>query len=91
MATAPACLVGLDGSKGAIAPGYDADLVAFDAEATFTVDERFLEHRHPITPYHGRTLAGRVDATWLRGTLVFREGDFPGPPSGRSLLRKEAR
>jgi allantoinase len=91
MATAPARLVGLDGSKGAIAPGYDADLVVFDAEATFTVDERFLQHRHPITPYHGRTLAGRVDATWLRGMLVFREGDFPGPPSGRTLLRKEAR
>jgi allantoinase len=91
MAHRPAQLVGLAGRKGAIAPGNDADLVVFDAKATFTVDARALEHRHPITPYDGRTLAGRVVATWLRGSPVFRDGDFPGPPSGRTLLRKEAR
>jgi allantoinase len=90
MATAPARLVRLDGSKGVIAPGYDADLVVFDADATFTVDEHALQHRHPITPYHGRTLTGRVEATWLRGSPVFRDGGIPGPPLGRTLLRKEA-
>jgi allantoinase len=88
MAQRPAQLVGLAGRKGAIAPGYDGDLVIFDAEATFTVDVRALEHRHPITPYEGRTLAGRVDATWLRGCPVFRDGGFLGPPSGRTLLRE---
>jgi allantoinase len=87
----PTELVGLAGRKGAIAPGYDADLVVFDAEATFTVDARALEHRHPITPYDGRTLTGRVEATWLRGSPVFRDGAFRGPPSGRTLLRKEVR
>jgi allantoinase len=91
MARRPAQLVGLAGRKGAIAAGNDADLVVFDAEATFTVDARALEHRHPITPYDGRTLTGRVEATWLRGSPVFRGGDFPGPPSGRTLLRQEAR
>jgi allantoinase len=91
MAQRPAQLVGLTGRKGAIASGHDADLVVFDADAIFTVDARALEHRHPITPYDGRTLAGRVDATWLRGALVFRGGGFVGTPSGRKLLRKEAR
>jgi allantoinase len=90
MAERPAQLVGLSGRKGAIAPGYDADLVVFDAESTFTVDARALEHRHPITPYVGRTLVGRVEATWLRGAPVFRDGGFVGPLSGRTLLRKEA-
>jgi allantoinase len=88
MAQRPAQLVGLTGRKGAIAPGYDGDLVVFDAEATFTVDARALEHRHPITPYEGRTLAGRVDATWLRGSPVVRDGGFLQPPSGRTLLRE---
>jgi allantoinase len=91
MARRPANLVGLAGRKGAIAPGCDADLVVFDAEATFTVDARALEHRHPITPYDGRTLAGRVEATWLRGSPVFCDGSLVGPPSGRTLLREEAR
>jgi allantoinase len=91
MAQRPAQLVGLAGRKGAIAPGYDADLVVFDAESTFTVDARALEHRHPVTPYDGHTLLGRVEATWLRGAPVFRDGSFVGPPSGRTLLRREAR
>jgi allantoinase len=91
MAQRPAELVGLAGRKGAIAPGHDADLVVFDANAAFTVDARALEHRHPVTPYDGRTLAGRVEATWLRGSPVFRAGGFVGSPSGRTLLRKGAR
>jgi allantoinase len=61
-----AALVGLD-HKGAIEVGRDADLVAFDPEARFTVDGAALHHRHPVTPYHGRTLHGVVRRTWLRG------------------------
>jgi allantoinase len=66
MAAGPAALAGLPG-KGALAPGYDADLVAFDDEASFTVEEARLRHRHPVTPYAGRTLTGVVRRTWLRG------------------------
>jgi allantoinase len=93
MAQRPAELVGLAGRKGAVAPGHDADLVVFDADAAFTVDARALEHRHPVTPYDGRTLAGRVEATWLRGSPVVRAGGFLGSPSGQTLLqlRKGAR
>jgi len=66
MATGPAALAGL-AAKGAIAPGCDADLVAFDDTAEFTVDPARLEHRHPVTPYAGQTLTGVVRRTWLRG------------------------
>src|SRR5499427_5389347 len=45
MATGPATLADVPG-KGTIAPGYDADLVAFDVGATFTVDPARLRHRH---------------------------------------------
>jgi allantoinase len=91
MAHRPAALVGLAGRKGAIAPGADADLVVFDADAAFTVDARRLEHRHPVTPYDGRVLTGRVETTWLRGFPVFREGRLVESPTGRTLLRKEDR
>jgi allantoinase len=91
MARRPAQLVGLGHRKGAIAPGYDADLVVFDPDSTFTVDAHTLEHRHPITPYDGRVLAGKVQATWLRGSSIFREGTFVGCPSGHTLLRSGAR
>ncbi|WP_372453529.1 allantoinase AllB [Acrocarpospora catenulata] len=70
MAEGPAALVGLDTRKGRIQLGHDADLVAFDDTATFTVDADSLHHKNPVTPYHGRTLTGIVRTTWLRGREV---------------------
>jgi allantoinase len=81
MARAPAALVGL-GSKGSLEVGKDADLVAFDPDATFAVDPAELFHRHPVTVYAGRTLRGVVWDTWLRGQRV--DGRFP---RGRLLER----
>jgi allantoinase len=85
MAEAPARLAGLAGSKGRIAPGYDADLVAFDPDATFEVAAAGLHHRHKLTPYLGRTLHGVVRKTWLRGRPAFSAGCFEGPPAGALL------
>ncbi len=72
MALHPAELIGLRARKGAIARGRDADLVVFDPEKTFTVDPAAIHHRHRATPYEGRNLAGRVEATYLRGRAVYR-------------------
>ncbi len=88
MAAAPAALAGLP-AKGRLAVGCDADLVAFDPDAAYVVDAARLQHRHPVTPYAGRTLAGRVRQTWLRGTaLLDAESGAPdGEPVGRLLNR----
>jgi allantoinase len=82
MATAPADRAGL-GRKGRIAEGADADLCVLAPEETFVVDPRELEHRHPVTPYAGRRLAGVVRQTWLAGRPV----DLDAPPRGRLLRR----
>jgi allantoinase len=81
MARRPADLVGLTG-KGRIAPGADADLVAFDPDARFEVDPRRLHHRNPVTPYAGMVLQGVVRTTWLRGRKVTTDA-----AGGRFLTR----
>jgi allantoinase len=88
MATAPAELAGLP-AKGRLSVGCDADLVAFDPDAEYVVDAAKLQHRHPVTPYAGRTLTGRVRQTWLRGiALLDAESGAPdGEPVGRLLNR----
>jgi allantoinase len=78
MSLAPAALAGLTGRKGAIAIGADADLIVWDPHARFVVDPALLHHRHPITPYAGRELKGRVEQTWLRGRLIYDRGSFTG-------------
>jgi allantoinase len=80
MSRGPADLVGLP-QKGRIAVGADADLVAFAPDATFTVDPAELHHRHPITPYAGRQLAGVVRRSWLRGE------ETGARPRGKLLVR----
>jgi allantoinase len=82
-------VAGLGASKGAIAPGRDADLVFFRPDDVFQVDAARLRHRHAVTPYHGTRLAGVVEATFLRGVEVFRRGVADAPPTGR-LLEAEA-
>ena len=87
MCSGPARLASLTKKKGAIRVGCDADLVIFDPDRKFRVDPTALHHRHKITPYAGRELTGVVEMTFLRGQLVFDNGQFAGTPQGRVLRR----
>jgi allantoinase len=90
MCEGPARLAGLHRSKGRLATGYQADFALFDPELASEVNPKELHQKHPITPYAGRTLHGRVRATYLRGQLVYANGETVGPPAGRLLKREGA-
>jgi allantoinase len=83
MAAGPAKLGGLDHKKGRLAPGYDADFVIFDPDAEWTVTPADLHFRHPISPYLGERLTGKVVTTYLRGDCIYEQGNFLGSPRGR--------
>jgi len=87
MSAAPARLAGFANRKGVIAPGYDADLVVMDPDAGFTLERGMVQHRHPLTPYLGQRLEGRVQMTLLRGRKIYEDGKFLGSPAGQTLLR----
>jgi allantoinase len=78
---------GFGDTKGAIAPDYDADLVVWDPEASFEIAPEDIQHRHPLTPYAGRRLFGRVEATYLRGERIAEAGSLIRPACGRLLWR----
>jgi allantoinase len=85
-AEAPARMAGLT-RKGRIAPGCDADLVVFDPDESFTVDNARLYQRHHYSAYSSMKLFGRVRQTFVRGVSVFDNGTFPSPPQGQWLTR----
>ena len=89
MSSGPARIAGLEKHKGAIAIGYDADIVVWNPERRFMVRPKMLQHRHKLTPYANQSLRGVVEATFLRDEMIYDRGRFPGAPSGALLRRGE--
>ena len=73
------------GITAALEAGCEANFVVFDPEAEFVVTAERLHTRHAISPYVGETLNGIVEATYLRGEAVYREGEFTSGARGREL------
>jgi allantoinase len=91
MSARPAALAGLARRKGQIAAGFDADLVVWDPDAEIEVDAQNLHFRHKVSPYLGRRLMGRVEATFLRGQLAYDGSGHPAGPVGAPILGRDTR
>lgn len=73
--------------KGDLSIGFDADVVLFDPNETFTVRAAESPSAQGYTPFEGMELRGRVKTTFLRGKKVFENGNVVGEPSGKYLSR----
>ncbi|MDI3327517.1 MAG: allantoinase AllB [Alicyclobacillaceae bacterium] len=71
----PAKRLGFLPRKGRIAPGYDADLVVVNFAHSYTLRAEDLYDRHRQSPYIGRRLSCRIEATLNRGRVVYRRPD----------------
>jgi len=74
-------------NKGDIALGFDADLVLFDPNQVFTVRADESQSRQGYTPFEGQELTGQVKQTFLRGNLVYDNGEIVGPALGEYQKR----
>ena len=66
----PAKRLGL--ASGRMAKGAPADLVLFDADKPFVLDRFKLQSKSKNTPFDGARLQGKVLATFVAGTAVYR-------------------
>lgn len=82
----PSKLCGLNSSKGKIEKRYDADIVVWNPNEKFIVEEKNIQHRHKITPYLNRELCGVVEQTYIGGEKVFDKGSFINLNKGKILL-----
>jgi dihydroorotase len=70
MSTMPARIFNLPG--GTLARGAAADVVVIDPTARWIVEPDTFYSKSRNTPFGGRRLRGRADATIVRGQVVFR-------------------
>jgi allantoinase len=87
----PARRYGLAGSKGSIAPGFDADIVAFDPQREWIVDVGDMRSNAGWTPYDGFVVPGRIDLTLSRGRIVYDGELRSAEGDGRVLVSAAAR
>lgn len=86
MSAGPAAFTGLNGNKGSLAPGMDADLVIWDPDEHFFLTADLIRYKNRLSPYEGFELQGVVKRTILRGETVFLTGQPPLPTRGRAIL-----
>ncbi|CAG8512745.1 2340_t:CDS:2 [Paraglomus occultum] len=87
LSRSPAKRVSLDDRKGAIKKGYDADIVIWNPEETFTVTRDIIQFKNKFTPYIHRTLHGVVKKTILRGNVIYDSSHgVIGDPKGQLLI-----
>ena len=74
LSTRPARIMGAVGHGGPIEPGAPANLVLIDPEGSWTVAAPFAS-KSRNSAFLGRTLRGRVVATFLRGEAIVLDGE----------------
>lgn len=88
--TNPAKIFGCT-SKGAIEVGKDADIVIYDKDKDFTISVRNMHSDYDHTIWEGKKLHGYPVRTFLRGNLVYDNGEFVGKPGMGKFVHRVPR
>jgi allantoinase len=85
----PARLYGLYPQKGALLPGSDADMTVVDLEKEWTLSTEDLLYKNKHSAYVGYSFKGKVEQTYVRGKLVYKDGKIVSQPGYGRLLRRQ--
>ncbi len=88
--TNPAKIFGCS-QKGSLAVGKDGDIVIYDPykEVTISVNNMHSDYDHTI--WEGKKMHGYPVQTYVRGTLVYDQGDFVGTPGYGEYVKRTPR
>lgn len=81
-------IFGLEGRKGTIAPGADADLAIWDPKVEWVLRHAEMHDAMDYTPYEGMVLTGRPETVLQRGKLVVHEGALCAEPGSGQFLHR---
>jgi len=84
----PAARFGLGRSKGAIAPGYDADILVVDRRQRTTITNAEQATRAAYTPFDGWSIPAKLTQVYLRGREIVRNGTIVAKPHGAVVTRE---
>ncbi len=89
VSTAPARLFGLSHQKGSLAPGLDADIVLFDPDKKWLMNQDTLHMATDWTAYDNMEITGEIVKVFSRGEVII-DGDqcLARKGRGRYLHRK---
>jgi dihydropyrimidinase len=87
--TTPARMFGLYGRKGAIAPGFDADVVIYDPAGRTEIGYHKTHHMNmDHSAWEGYVIDGHVDTVISRGTVVIDDNTYLGTKGHGQFLKR---
>jgi dihydropyrimidinase len=87
--TTPARMFGLYGRKGAIAPGFDADVVIYDPAGRTEIGFHKTHHMNmDHSAWEGYVIDGHVDTVISRGTVVIDDNTYLGKKGHGQFLKR---
>ena len=88
----PAIIFGLYPKKGALYPGFDADIIVIDPIKRKEIKSSNLHMSSDYSPYEGFILSGFPDMVFSRGKLILKDEKFLGEKGrGKYIKRRVIR
>ena len=83
----PAKLYGMYPRKGTVRVGSDADIVVLDPKGEGMISQESSHSACDYNPYEGVRTRGHIDRVYLRGRLVFSDGEITLENHGKYVAR----